>query len=517
MTEDSLTLDSHRFDRVYIYTRFGVLFIMLTWSVWAAISHADDVIVPLAFAAGFLFALVTAAAMSAMRIKGVQLRRVLLWVAGFDLVALGMLAVALQHYQDPIYPTFFTLPALYALFIRRRETWIVGLAAAFVYLLVHTVSVETHEVFGYSIVVGKAVQLVVVTAIFAATSESLLRHQRQLELKTELEIRLNAQMQHRLTELQAISQITEVIHSSLDFDRVGPLVLDVLMKVLNIPACSLFVIDKVKAETHFSATVGFPGVSAGHAPRFGTGYQGIEPPDEHFSCIDVVDYKQMMVVFCADNSYLENMADADRLVLQAVASELVVAVENSQLYKLTRRMAITDELTGLHNYRFLQQRLEEEIERAKRYGKDLSLLMIDVDDFKQFNDSNNHITGDRALADLGEVMHRIVRDVDVVCRYGGEEFSVLLPETDAAGAFVVAEKLRETIARHRFLDIDGEPTGRLTVSIGLAAYPAHAGDKETLLRMADDSLYQAKHGGKDRVRSPRSHIAAMPPVSPAAD
>ena len=135
----------------------------------------------------------------------------------------------------------------------------------------------------------------------------------------------------------------------------------------------------------------------------------------------------------------------------------MVAVENSQLYKLTKRLSITDELTGLYNYRYLQQRLDDEVARAKRYGKHLSLLMLDADDFKGFNDRYGHIAGDEALAELGGVLG-VGRARDRRRgRYGGEEFSVVLPETDAAGAFVVAEKIREAVAAHRFPDARRRP------------------------------------------------------------
>ncbi len=163
-----------------------------------------------------------------------------------------------------------------------------------------------------------------------------------------------------------------------------------------------------------------------------------------------------MVLFCSTAEDMEGLTDEDRIVIYALASELVVAVENSRLYKLTRRLAVTDELTGMSNYRYLQQRLDEEVTRAKRYGKHLSLLMMDADDFKGFNDRYGHIAGDMALAEFGGVLASIVREVDVVARYGGEEFAIVLPETDAAGAYVVAEKIREAIASHLFPDADGD-------------------------------------------------------------
>ena len=129
--------------------------------------------------------------------------------------------------------------------------------------------------------------------------------------------------------------------------------------------------------------------------------------------------------------------------------------------------------------------------------------MLDADQFKEFNDAQGHVAGDVALAELGPIIKRLVREVDVVARYGGEEFSVVLPETDAAGAYIVAEKIREAIELHKFANADGERTCDLTVSIGLATYPTHGADKDAVLREADDALYHAKRGGKNRVRAPQ--------------
>ena len=196
-------------------------------------------------------------------------------------------------------------------------------------------------------------------------------------------------------------------------------------------------------------------------------------------------------------------------MLTSVANELAVAVENSELYKLTRRLAITDELTGLYNYRYLLERAEEEIGRAKRFGRSVSLLMIDADELKVYNDTNGHQAGDVALAELAAAMRGAVRDIDIVCRYGGEEFAILLPETDGEGAFVVAEKVREAVANHAFKNGEGERTEQLTVSIGLSTYPGTADDREALLRRADDALYVVKRSGRNRVSASPAGVEAL--------
>lgn len=441
----------------------------------------------------------------------------LLWAAlYFDLVAGGLLIVGTHQHQDPMYTWYIALAVIYASVLSLRQGAVACSLLAAGYLCGHIVAGWTmHTTGDYVLLTIKALALVLV-AYFVARG---MHHQREREKElatshADVE-NLNLQLRRRLSELNAVSEITEVVHSSLDFDAIGALVLEIIQKVIDVPACSLLVLDKEKAETLFAATAGLGAIPASVTRTVDAlvdGDQGtVAFEDGLFSCLSVLEHGRMMVVFCAAAEQIENMRLEDRLVLQAVASELAVAVENSQLYKLTKRLSITDELTGLFNYRHLQQRLDDEFERARRYDRPLSLLMIDTDDFKAFNDSYGHVAGDRALADLGQVVKTTVREIDIPARYGGEEFAVILPETDAAGAFVVAEKLREAVANRRFCDNDGQRTVELTISLGLATFPVHADDREGLLRQADDALYQAKHLGRDRVR------AAQPVVRPVDD
>ncbi len=488
-------------ERAYLATRFCALVVTAAFVAAARVWLADRVSMTPAALGLFVFIVSSAGFLVARHKLRQPMEFILLWVAPFDLLATGLLGYAFHGFEDPMYATLLLVPVFYGLVLKRRDALALSLAAALVYLLQHLPYLGAADLVLVGMHVIKALLIVYIGVIVSSAATRQAERESQIVQSRHEKEQLNDQLQRRLGELQAVSQITEIIHSSLDFDRVGPLVLEVLTKVINVPACCLFVIDKRKAETLFSASVGL-GSEPPPAPSVAGIGETLEIADSHFTCMSVVDHHQMMVVFCADALVTESMSDEDQLVMQAIASELVVAVENSQLYKLTKRLAITDELTSLFNYRYLQQRLDEEIERAKRYHKDLSLLMLDVDGFKNFNDLHGHIAGDVALSDLGGVLRRCVREVDVVCRYGGEEFSVALPETDAAGAFVVAEKIREAIATFLFADADGERHDHLTVSVGLATFPSHADDKEALLRKADDALYQAKNGGKDRVRSP---------------
>lgn len=182
---------------------------------------------------------------------------------------------------------------------------------------------------------------------------------------------------------------------------------------------------------------------------------------------------------------------ADWLVSQAA-----IALENARLHHVVRRQAITDELTGLVNRRRFMEALDAEIARTQRLRSNVSLMLADLDDFKRINDRFGHPAGDEALRVFAEVLRAELREIDVAARLGGEEFAVLLPETDLEGALAVAERLRERVGERPVLDDHGTPV-HLTASIGVAEYTT--GSRDDLLRRADAGLYRAKQEGKNRV------------------
>jgi GGDEF domain-containing protein len=212
---------------------------------------------------------------------------------------------------------------------------------------------------------------------------------------------------------------------------------------------------------------------------------------------------------------------AEREALQVLANQAAAALENERLYRRAERQAIRDGLTGLYNHRHFQERLRQECRRARRYGTPLSLLMLDLDDFKGFNDQFGHQIGDEALREVGQILFAVTRrGVDIAARYGGEEFAVILPHTRAArtpvegaepggddleapppagaGALVVAERVREAIAEHAFAGHGGRRHARTSATVGVAEL---RGDEEAaeLIAAADAALYEGKHLGRDRV------------------
>jgi two-component system, cell cycle response regulator len=154
-------------------------------------------------------------------------------------------------------------------------------------------------------------------------------------------------------------------------------------------------------------------------------------------------------------------------------------------------------LTGLNNHRHFQEQLAQEMERSKRYRRPLALLLMDIDHFKNFNDTYGHPVGDLVLKEISSCIQRSVRCNDIPARYGGEEFVVIIPETDEKGAQITAERIRSTIEQHTIISLDRQL--KVTVSIGCSAFPENAPSQQVLIDTADKALYAAKKDGRNRV------------------
>lgn len=176
-----------------------------------------------------------------------------------------------------------------------------------------------------------------------------------------------------------------------------------------------------------------------------------------------------------------------------------VVLDKILVHERTRALSLKDDLTGLYNRRFFNQAYESEWQRCQRYNRSLAILMIDIDNFKHYNDTHGHLMGDAVLKNVARVLQTILRKSDILARYGGEEFVILLPESSGEQAKQAAAKLRHAIEVEPFAHENQQPDGRLTVSIGVAGFPEDTADKDELLRLSDKALYLAKKAGKNCV------------------
>ena len=211
-----------------------------------------------------------------------------------------------------------------------------------------------------------------------------------------------------------------------------------------------------------------------------------------FGAIPLLSEKRFVGILTVENL---SKADFDRFLI--VAMQFALEMKKVLLYETVEALAITDGLTGLYTRRYFFERFEEELERSKRHGFKFSFLMIDIDDFKRCNDTYGHLVGDAVLKETAHIAKASTREIDLIARHGGEEFSLVLPETDKAGAMLVAQRIRKKIEENIFKAYDEKL--KMTVSIGLAVYPDDSREASDLIERADKALYSATSSGKNIV------------------
>ena len=326
----------------------------------------------------------------------------------------------------------------------------------------------------------------------------------------------------RMKELQTLFGISNAVNFITDSEELLKYVLTHSIEVLGAERGSIMLLDDQTDE--LIVKVAFGGryrLVTGTPVKLGTGVCGLVARegvgricntgfrDQEFrnfgSLLPVEDIKTLLcsplkfkdgingVVNIVNKKDGAEFNENDLALLNVITSQAAITIENNKLYELS----ITDGLTRLFVHRYFQARLSEELLRARRYGLQLSLIMIDIDNFKNFNDVYGHQVGDQVLQKVALAIRDTIRTgIDIPCRYGGEELSVILPETRTEESFNTAERLRESIAAIRI----SHPMGELnvTASLGVASYPNDSHDRESLVSTADRALYYSKNHGKNR-------------------
>jgi diguanylate cyclase (GGDEF)-like protein len=362
--------------------------------------------------------------------------------------------------------------------------------------------------------------------------------------KLEEEVtRLERDAGKQIAKLRTLNEIGRSITAVLDVSRVLELICDLVTKNLFCDLSSVMLVEP-SGDLVMKAARGIPDeVARKIRVKLGQGYAGKvaqsgrplivnegqpKPGDSgerpvineerqaryhggSFAVVPIVLESQVIGVINVTNKRSGAGLEPDDLgFLETVASYAAVAIENARLHAKAQLLAATDGLTELYNHRHFQERLAEEVERWRRYWvKGVALVMLDLDRFKRFNDMYGHRAGDAVLREAAARVKRQARKVDVCCRYGGEEFAVILPEIDKAGAVTFAERVRDTMSREPFAVRDDIHT-KITVSVGVAACPEDAMDPAELIEAADQALFTSKHAGRDRV------TVAGEPAPPAA-
>jgi len=326
--------------------------------------------------------------------------------------------------------------------------------------------------------------------------------------------------------LAILTDVVKTANSILEPRKVIELVVEKIRQLIPSEAWSLMMVDEDKQELVFEAALGAKardvtalrlkigeGVAGWVAQSGKPAIVNDTARDPRFSprvdtrtqfatrsilCAPLVSRGRTIGVLEIINKQGGPFTRADLQLVLTLVEPCAIAIENAILFQRTEQLTITDDLTRLFNSRYLNLYLGREIKRCKRHGIPLSVIFLDLDGFKGINDQYGHLAGSGTLTEVGTILALGVRESDILARYGGDEFVVVLPETPASGALVIAERLRRAIEEHRFLEPQGL-AARISASFGISTYPDHALSPEGLIQKADQAMYRVKEREKNGI------------------
>jgi len=335
-----------------------------------------------------------------------------------------------------------------------------------------------------------------------------------------------AETARQTQELNIFHDVAKALTSSLDLDSILQTILEKMAEYFRPDTWSLLMVDESKNELYFAIAVGTAAEAlknvrlkigegiAGHVAKYGE--KLIVPDvsaDQRFAKrIDQVTQWETQSIICVPlksklrvqgviqlvNVDMVHFGAEEAFFLQALCDYAAIAIENARSVEKIQELTITDDCTGLYNARHLYKTLETEVYRSARFGYEFSVLFIDLDHFKQVNDTHGHLIGSKLLAEIGYLVKAQLRLIDFAFRYGGDEFVVLLPQTEKDSALVVARRLRDSLRASAFCKEEGLNLN-VRASMGLATYPHDAKTPHDIIRQADEMMYVVKNSTRDNI------------------
>jgi len=363
-----------------------------------------------------------------------------------------------------------------------------------------------------------------------------LRYKAVLEEKAAIISSTNRKLEESLNELSILYNISQALSSSIDPEELCNLLGEVISKNVGVEEFAILLINPDTRKLEVKTALGFAQndhvrslsfeLGEGVSGRVAKGRQVVYIPDTardplflhykgekresgSFLCIPIVTKSNCLGVLNFSRRDIEAFSEGERRLLTTISAQVAIALENAKLYEETKELSLVDDLTKVYNRRHFQKMIEMECKRAKRFNRPLSLLMVDVDHFKKFNDRFGHLEGDHLLVDIASVLADNLREVDTIARYGGEEFAVILPNTVESDAEQVGMKLRELVEKMYVQNGEGKRSkAKVTVSVGVSVFSPTSEGQEDLVNHADIALYRAKSRGRNRVVTYRASDSA---------
>lgn len=331
------------------------------------------------------------------------------------------------------------------------------------------------------------------------------------------------------SDLRVFHEIGKALTSTLDLKEVLTKIMDKINEVMHPRNWSLLLADEGRRELYFEIVVGASldklknlrilfgeGVAGWVAENRTPVFLPDVKDDPRFNpwiddlmgfttysilCAPMISKDRVLgVIELVNDGARGKFTSDDLLLLSSLADYAAIAIENAKYFQKIQELTITDDVTELNNSRFLYQALDVEIKRSRRYRKQFGLIFIDLDYFKNVNDKYGHLVGSHLLKEFGDVLRRTLRDVDIITRYGGDEFVIILPETPRTRGLKVANRIRQELNLHEFHP-DKNITLKITASFGVATYPEDAQSALDIIRAADQAMYKVKQSTRDGIKS----------------
>ena len=330
----------------------------------------------------------------------------------------------------------------------------------------------------------------------------------------------------QLQEVAIFNDVAKALTSSLNLDSILQTIMDKMAEFFRPDTWSLLMVDEQKDELYFAIAVGDAAETlktvrlkvgegiAGWVARHG---ESLIVPDVYndprfakridemtkwetrsIICVPLRSKHRVLGVIQLVNVNMDGFTDPELFFLQSLCDYAAIAIENARSVEKIQELTITDDCTGLYNARHLYKTLETEVYRSARFGYEFTVLFIDLDHFKQVNDTHGHLIGSKLLAEIGYLIKAQLRLIDYAFRYGGDEFVILLPQTGKDAALVVAKRLRDTLRTSMFCQEEGLNLN-IRASIGVATYPHDAKTPHDVIRQADEMMYLVKNTTRDNI------------------
>lgn len=362
-----------------------------------------------------------------------------------------------------------------------------------------------------------AVAVGIISRYLKGSEERLLRALDTLNERT-------TELERSQVQLETIYETTRALGEIHNLEEVLDEILNITRRVLGYPACSVLLLNAkedrllLKARMEGSAkkifrdpppVVELEGIIGQVAksgrpervfdteldPRYVPGLRGARS-----QMVVPMNARGLVIgVLSAESRQVGAFMDKDQKIFSILANSAAMSLENAVMHRKMEEMSIVDPLTGVYNYRYFQAKLLDELKRSRRYRQPVSLIMIDLDYFKRTNDRFGHQAGNVVLTGVVEVIQKCIRDTDVLVRYGGEEFAVILPQTDKRDAYIIGERIRSMVSETVFGGFGEFAEMRVTVSVGITTFPENGKAEHEIVRVADQALYRAKGSGRNLV------------------